>query len=46
MGGLSAVMETMPQAANFLAWDREQELLLPPSLGEWLPEHQLEMVCD
>jgi transposase len=26
----------MPQ--NFLAWDREQELLLPPSLREWLPE--------
>jgi transposase len=26
----------MPQ--NFLACDREQELLLPPSLGEWLPE--------
>jgi hypothetical protein len=26
----------MPQ--NFLACDREQELLLPPSLREWLPE--------
>jgi hypothetical protein len=26
----------MPQ--NFLACDREQELLLPPSLCEWLPE--------
>ena len=27
----------MPQ--NFLACDREQELLLPPSLREWLPEN-------
>src|SRR4051794_8825454 len=26
----------MPQ--NFLACDREQELVLPPSLREWLPE--------
>jgi hypothetical protein len=26
----------MPQ--NFLACDREQEVLLPPSLREWLPE--------
>ena len=29
----------MPQ--NFLACDREQELLLPPSLREWLPEVHL-----
>ena len=29
----------MPQ--NFLACDREQEWLLPPSLREWLPEHHL-----
>ena len=29
----------MPQ--NFLACDREQELLLPPSLREWLPEEHL-----
>src|ERR687890_1968190 len=28
-------------AQNFLACDREQELLLPPSLGEWLPEDHL-----
>jgi transposase len=26
---------------NFLACDREQELLLPPSLREWLPESHL-----
>jgi hypothetical protein len=26
----------MPQ--NFLACDRDQELLMPPSLREWLPE--------
>jgi hypothetical protein len=24
-------------AQNFLACDREQELLLPPSLRDWLP---------
>src|SRR4051794_39181932 len=29
----------MPQ--SFLACDREQELLLPPSLREWLPENHL-----
>src|ERR687883_1645 len=28
-------------AQNFLACDREQELLLPPSLREWLPERHL-----
>ncbi len=29
----------MPQ--NFVACDREQALLLPPSLREWLPEEHL-----
>ena len=29
----------MPQ--NFLGCDRDQELLLPPSLKEWLPEGHL-----
>ena len=28
-------------AQNFLACDRDQELLLPPSLREWLPEGHL-----
>jgi hypothetical protein len=28
-------------AQNFLPCDREQELLLPPSLREWLPEGHL-----
>jgi hypothetical protein len=28
-------------AQNFLACDREQDLLLPPSLREWLPEGHL-----
>ena len=28
-------------AQNFIACDREQELLLPPSLREWLPEAHL-----
>jgi hypothetical protein len=29
----------MPQ--NFIACDRDQELLLPPNLKEWLPENHL-----
>ncbi len=28
-------------AQNFMACDREQELLLPPSLRDWLPEDHL-----
>jgi hypothetical protein len=28
-------------APNFLLCDREQELLLPPSLREWLPQDHL-----
>jgi hypothetical protein len=28
-------------AQNFVGCDREQELLLPPSLREWLPEGHL-----
>ena len=28
-------------APNFLPCDRDQELLLPPSLREWLPEDHL-----
>ena len=28
-------------AQNFIACDRDQELLLPPSLSEWLPEDHL-----
>ena len=28
-------------AQNFLLCDRDQELLLPPSLREWLPEDHL-----
>ena len=34
-------------AQNFIACDREQELLLPPSLREWLPEdHFAWLVLD
>jgi hypothetical protein len=41
-GGLSGVIKTIPgMPQNFLACDREQELLLPPSLREWLPEDHL-----
>ena len=28
-------------AQSFIGCDREQELLLPPSLREWLPEEHL-----
>jgi hypothetical protein len=28
-------------AQNFVACDRDQELLLPPSLRDWLPEGHL-----
>ena len=32
---------------NFIACDREQELLLPPSLRDWLPaEHLVWFVLD
>jgi hypothetical protein len=32
---------------NFIACDREQELLLPPSLRDWLPaEHLAWFVLD
>ncbi len=36
-----AVWTIRVMAQNFLACDREQELLLPPSLREWLPEGHL-----
>ena len=40
--GLSGAVKTHAgMAQNFLACDREQELLLPPSLREWLPEDHL-----
>src|ERR1700719_4365418 len=29
----------MPQ--NFLRWDQDQELLLPPNIRDWLPEGHL-----
>jgi len=41
-GGVVRVGRDDPGIAqNFLACDREQELLLPPSLREWLPEGHL-----
>ena len=40
--GLSASALTIRgMAQNFIGCDREQELLLPPSLREWLPEGHL-----
>jgi hypothetical protein len=35
------VAHSLLAAKNFIACDREQELLLPPSLKEWLPEDHL-----
>ena len=40
--GLSGAVKTilvMPQ--NFIACDRDQALLMPPSLRDWLPEDHL-----
>ena len=34
-------MRLRAMARNFLSCDREQELLLPPSLREWLPQDHL-----
>jgi hypothetical protein len=40
--GLFAGVRTISvMAQNFIECDREQELLLPPSLREWLPEEHL-----
>ena len=37
-GGLSGGVKTMPgMSQNFLSVDRDQVLLMPPSLAEWLP---------
>jgi transposase len=36
-----AVTTILGMAQNFLECDREQELLLPPSLREWLPDDHL-----
>jgi transposase len=34
-------LDDVGMAQNFIACDREQELVLPPSLREWLPEDHL-----
>ena len=39
LSGAVWTMHAMGQ--NFIACDRDQELLLPPSLREWLPEDHL-----
>jgi transposase len=42
MGGLSGVPKTMlGMTQRFVACDRDQELLLPPNLRDWLPEGHL-----
>src|SRR4051812_30801210 len=52
LGCMEAVAQTAPGSVrvggddsvmgqNFIGCDREQELLLPPSLREWLPEGHL-----
>jgi hypothetical protein len=40
-GSVRAGEDDSGMAQNFLGCDREQELLLPPSLREWLPEDHL-----
>ena len=40
-GSVRRVEDDSGMAQNFIACDREQELLLPPSLREWLPEEHL-----
>jgi transposase len=37
----SSIRGGHPVSQNFLSCDRDQELLLPPSLREWLPEDHL-----
>jgi len=39
--GVRGGLRLRAMAQNFLWCDREQELLLPPSLREWLPEDHL-----
>jgi transposase len=42
MGGLSGALKTIPgMPQNFMACDREQAFLMPPSVREWLPEDHL-----
>jgi transposase len=40
-GAVRRVEEDLGMPQNFIACDREQEWLLPPSLKEWLPEDHL-----
>src|SRR5437899_12570162 len=42
MAAADGLVGTIPfMGQNFIGCDREQELLLPPSLREWLPEGHL-----
>jgi transposase len=42
MGGPSGALKTIPgMPQNFMACDREQAFLMPPSVREWLPEDHL-----
>jgi hypothetical protein len=40
-GSVRGVYDPFGIAQNFLGCDRDQELLLPPSLREWLPDRHL-----
>jgi hypothetical protein len=40
-GAVRGGYDHLGMAQNFIGCDREQELLLPPSLREWLPESHL-----
>jgi transposase len=41
MGAVWGVYDTCGMARDFVSCDREQLLLMPPSLTEWLPENHL-----
>jgi hypothetical protein len=40
-GGVRWGLDDLFMPQNFIGCDRDQELLLPPSLREWLPEDHL-----
>ena len=41
VGAVRGVQDDLGMAQNFIPCDREQVMLLPPSLTDWLPEDHL-----